>query len=768
MLVKIVAMGHSQTIWKNVFHHLRMLVPNVPFSAGIFASAEEMEYLAGEYFTLHWRREAPDFLLSDASPPAQWPQRLAFLERVQRLDTEVPAVLALALTTIEHGLKQLVQGGVPTRLHLSQRVNLSLSDASLIVRAFPADFPRVRVTDHVSALRLHRRKGAAVELRPLDLDNGSLVGFAQVEAVLQDGAALPPAEWLKRVLKAERVKLPAAMVAGLIREARGVYLFPGVPVDRVRAVTLGAVTFSHLIDLGLMSEASPHFHLIGQAVRKAAQRQRRIWNGLTERLRQAEAKRDFPVICAGPVPLLNATMAALLERQGFRRCVALEALGEGAVREPTLLLRLAPGDGAEAPVQVEPPRVLDVHGEVAPQLARLEGLLGWEAVPYAPPAADAAALTPQAFEEQRGRLVTRLAKVRRGLGLARNRGLLLRQERDVQSRALAKLEELLEARDALQVWSGALPRSATQVLVFSHDQEEAGAVLQAAPGIGKKRWFDLSPFTSAETVQNLTLEPVRHYLDGGVMVVTAASREKLLALRERIAKAQAEGQAALADADAALAAYQEEHGKASGLAAELARRWVWHALAAWLSGHLAEVLAALAEVRRRHERSWFHPARVHRTVVIASNAENRQALAEACEQVYPALNASQSTVVPYDFEPDEPPADRAPAAPQPRRRRTEALFADYLQVLDNALSAVHADLLLIEQRREYGPRILEHLRAAVPQFRDLPAVLVFPDYWAPAPTEALPWERTRVVLLRRLGALAAPECADHLRHLYAD
>jgi hypothetical protein len=46
--------------------------------------------------------------------------------------------------------------------------------------------------------------------------------------------------------------------------------------------------------------------------------------------------------------------------------------------------------------------------------------------------------------------------------------------------------------------------------------------------------------------------------------------------------------------------------------------------------------------------------------------------------------------------------------------------------------------------------------------KDIPAVLILPEYWAPPPDRPLPWPNTRVAILRRMGGLTAQECEQAL------
>jgi len=88
-------------------------------------------------------------------------------------------------------------------------------------------------------------------------------------------------------------------------------------------------------------------------------------------------------------------------------------------------------------------------------------------------------------------------------------------------------------------------------------------------------------------------------------------------------------------------------------------------------------------------------------------------------------------------------------------------------VVSNDLTGMRTDLVLIEHRPEIASRILEHVRRAAPRLENVPAVLILSELWAPPADKPLPWPRTRVALLPRMGTLSAKDCAEHLSALYS-
>ena len=794
MLVKILAMGLSPPIWKNVFHHLRVALPKHPFSAGIFSTPEEIAYLLRDFSPERLRRESVDYIMCEVPPGAEWSHRLPFLRRLAAKDSLPSVELVLTLSTLEHGIKQLIQSRGPVSLLVDRKMGFMLSDPEFIIRKFPANFPRVRVDQHITAMRLKSKRNGLREIRPEALPHGSLVGFSEIDAIIVDEEALSPQDWLRRVLKAEQARLPRSGSPGLIREPKGLFLCPGLPLDRITGAVIDGAVFSHMVDLGHLTENSKPFDALRNAIRKTGNRHKRRWREVTRKIRIAESKADMPLVCGGGLPLVRETLAALLAGRGFRRCIALEIPTEGMFREPVLVMRVGPWGEGEMGAQVEDPIVVSLEEEFESLMLPIDALLDWRELSHQQVAAPEIPLTAKTFAERKDALESRGNKASDGIALAKNRSLLLRQERSILISAQEKIAELLEAREAVQVWSGRLPSSVNQVVVFSHDPEEAGAVLQALPGIAKKRWFDLSSYTEPDALQALSLEPLRDYLDGGVMVITSASRERLKTLSDRLSGEIEEAARSLEDCDKAREFYLGEQNKIAEAKEQLARQWVNDALDDWLERNMDVLLDQVEVLRHRHERRWFSRAMVNRVVMIPSSEENREALMKACLAIYPGFNVDHSAVVvipppllhgasetgpsPAGTAGDAGTIREGPTSPEIHPEREGSMETGGPEANDTPLKTwlrevivflkdTKADLILIEHEREAAFPMLERLRSELTLLAETPAILILPDYWAPGENQPLNWPRTRIICLPRLGALTAEDCASQLERIYS-
>ena len=781
MLVKIIAMGLEPKIWETFFATMRNGVSESSFSAMAFTSRQEMTFLATEFFPTLWNREKPDFLLCGTKDNGQSLIHTDFLHALPSQGSD-KAEKVLVLDSLEKGIRNLLTNFGQLEVRLENGSAFTFSDSACLVRSFPADFPKVPVHDLAGIVRLKKTKGQ--EIRLLDLPFGTLLGFDEIEVLLHGADLRRPKDWLKAVAKQHGLKRIPPTV-GLIREKNGVFLFPGVPFHRIQGLRVDGIEFSHVVETKRLTADADQFVSFLGAVNDVAEVQEAAFHDHNLRLRRAELLTEIPIICGGSNIPLRETMAALLNRRGHQRCFSLNSLEDGLLKEPALLLKLDAWREYKPTVQVHEPLLMDLAKEVVDGLRPLEGLLAGRKLVFQPPPPSLPEISPESFSQRKKRLADRAKKAAKAMKEEGRRHALLKQEVQVQETAYSKLTELLEAEEAVQVWDGTLPDNIHQALLFSHDKEEAGAVLQALSKVAKKRWFDLSDYTSADRIQSLSLDEVNHYREQGVILITSSSQNRLAALRNEIEEVLPHAKKSLEQCEREKAKQQEQLDSVDQGIIQLAQEWMWHTLDGWLSSHEEQLFHALDSLRDRHERLWLNRSHIHRALVLQSVQENMEPLLDTCVELFPAFNRNLSVVVPYefDFQDELPEKEIAKIQDQARteklsakalqgrmetalRKRNESLFADFLQVVSGELVGVRVDLIVIEHHPEIATRILTHLRKTLANLTKTPALLVLSDNWAPPQGKPLPWEHTRAALYRRLGPISAQDCAEHLRPLF--
>ncbi|MDH4224158.1 MAG: hypothetical protein OEW12_00755 [Deltaproteobacteria bacterium] len=777
MLVKIIAMGLSHERWKKLFGQLRAEAPGQPFSAGIFSTPEEITFLQGEVFRNDWRKDPPDLLLAGCESHGDLTGFLDFLGQAVQGDVAGRIAFCLVLPNLADGLKGLISGVPPAELVVDGRSRFSLKDPGLLISHFPKNYPRIRLNGHLTALRLARSGGVGPGENPYaevaieELKLGHLLNLEEVAAVVDRDRVLRPSEWLKEVVKANRLKLPPGVPVGLYREAKGLFFFPGVPVDQVTGAVAGGVEFTRLFGLDGFEAGGAYRKPLLDGLEKAAHHHRQVWQTTMERVREAENKTDLPVLSSGGIATFSRVMTLLLQEWGFQRCAVIPPGEHPVLEEPALVLELSPAPPAPSGrrPQLEQPLVLPLQHELMPALRvlgeeTLWGDLPWEWVAQAP---QDDTLTPKKVGVIRKKVQEAVARSRRGVEEQKKKLVLLDQEEKTFSRARENLGELLLRGGRVRVWDGRPPAGLSQALVLSYDQEEASLVLAALAGVAKKRWYDLSPYTAAEPLQNLKREPLTHYREGGgVVFVTPAAHQRLTDLYDSISSGLAHTRQEMDGCRETTRAHLQGRDQSETLLRRVAVQWMRKVLAEWVEQNMERLAEALELLRQRHEKQWFNRTALSRVVIVGSTEENRNSLLAACRELLPGFRPEKSLVVPYDFEGRE---GYSPAEPDDDagRRQRQVMLDDYLRVVVTEVGMMEGvDLILVEQSPEVAGLLMERLRGELPSLNEVPAIVVLPHTWAPKEDEGLPWPRTRVVPIRRMGRLTASECTQVLGGLW--
>lgn len=793
MLVKLSALGYSPPVWKNLVHHMGLNIPTQPLALQIVdASLVDQAPRPGPR-TIPWSADLPDFLLVELSSGTRLARRISFLRDLKAQLGDRCPILVLVLQTLERGLGQLIQATGDLTLSLNNRAAFPLKSPDLLIADFPVGFPRLRVDDFEQQLRVRAAGETQEWLDPMELARGTLLSFSELAMMTWAGEEMRPEEWKKHLRRQSKNKGVAA-AKGLIREKDGLFLFPGIPVGRVRKVELGSAEFQHVLDLGQLSGASHHFAGLTQAIAKQGAWLRDAWARAGQEQQRAEQRCDGPVTCAGPVPLLNETLRHLLRDKGYRLTEVQNAPPAEGWETAGIIVQTAPWPKKTAPPgntgdtessEGTPPVAINLTKELAPGLAPLAALTQLEQIPFDPEVLGKPLPSTSRFEDQRERLLSRSRKAEDGRIFTTSRARLLSQEIAVQGAAVGTLQKILTATDTALVWEGGLPAQVAQVLIFSHDREEAGTVLQALPGIHKKRWVDLSLMTTAERLQAFSLEPLQSYERDGMALMTGASRERTRTLLTEMEFSLNEAARTLQDNNKRQAYFIKQCEELRGRQWDLARRWVVKILRDWLAGREQSLLEGMLAAGRRPEHNAFSPENVRRIAIVSPSTDNRNALLRACLRVYPNL-ASEGCVVPaFDYAPmDEtalnPVREEVSVASKPSPAAGESepvesemeqpdldpgLFTDYARVIVAELEAHTPDLLVIEHSRRQGAALLDQLRSTLAQYRTLPVVMIQPSPWIADGEAALCRPHCRVLFARRDQSLEVESCVSLLHSL---
>ncbi|MDH4121946.1 MAG: hypothetical protein OEV94_10175 [Deltaproteobacteria bacterium] len=741
MRVKLIALGDHRQAWEERLDMLEEMLPSVSFCSYIFGGKEGLTELMEAYFAPPFSTEPPDLILAALDEGEERDRQLAFLSKVREANPQTAPDLVLALFGVTAGLRQLVETAGPVQFMLENQSRFNISDPELLLEHYPEEYPHPRVNGYLRALKVPL-PGAAPgtvawgEVGLMDLPMGTLISLHRVGEVMAMDGPQDPRRWLKNVLKKEQITTPWKAPAALYREPKGLFLYPGIPANRVQGVVVKGVGFSGLLDTRRLGNREAPAQLAG-ALEVIADRRRQEWQAAETRLRTAENRAELPVWCHGRLPTLERLMVRVLQRWGFARAGMILPGENPSVEEPGLVLELTAVKQRVTLAQgLERLPAVSLAPELRGKLGFLARDRSWHDLPWE--VIDRVGWEERVeaarVEEWRKRMAADIRAARKQAAGEHRRQILLGQEESVLERARENLGDFLLRGGRVRLWEGAAPPAISKALVLTHDREEAEIMLADMPHVSKKRWLDLSPFRSPESLQASQRETLNHYLDGGAVFITPGALRRVTHIHDTLSRQLVEARESLDTSRAEHQTQTATEARAKETSQRLALQYAGVVLNDWVAAREPALTARLAALRRRQEQDWFTPALVTSCAIVGNSDDSRQGLTAAAQRLFPGMKPARLRVLPYQFDPPD----------NPRQRRE--MLEDYLRVVENELNfQPDWSMILLEDEPATAFPLLERIRAAKPPLSRAPVVLLLTRPWLPEEHAPLPWRRVRVI-----------------------
>ncbi len=800
MLVKILALGLEPQAWESLFACLRERLPQLPMAAAMYCNALEIAGLRERLQGYH--EESCDVLLCGLMLDSSLREQLELVEDICQQQPKNP--MALVLPGGGHQLRKLAASNLSLQVEIPDRPPLSLYSPSLLIDNLPPHFPLVRVDAAIQRLIFHGGGPFSRRMQPHQLPDNSLVALDMLESIHDEqDTPCSPRRWLKKILRQAGVQ-PAAKPVGLLKDAKGLFLFPGVPVGEIRCLELNGLRFDYWLDTAPNSQL-PGFEQLAEQLSSCGRTQARSWENVFQSIRQMEYKTDVPIWLQGGSPLLRESLLHLLQQQGHQDVQLRPQSSSFLLREPSLLLHLdCTPPAAEA--HIEPPQILLLGNELQQLMQPLHPLADWRTLRFQAPSEDnpqiptntdenakilPAPNPPTMLDRQLQNFQHRRDKLHDAVNMTHKRILMLQQTCDIHSEALAQLQLLLGENSPLTNWNEASSPQAQKILLLSHDPEEAAQCMHSLAHIPQRRWLDLHPIQDAETLLRFPLHQLHaaacssqppvsaqdispsvvnvdsesavesdtktspetsSELAVSMVLISARARSRLLQLQEAIQQELQQSQNTLLTLQERADFYRLERSKQAAEAPALVSSWTLATIQQWLTQH-QPWRQALECVCRQTERIWLAPANIHHIGISASSNQNRNAVLAACQQIFPLLRKQHHSAPPFSYKPEE-------QSLPPNQHPNADAFQQYIQMLSAQFSAQHVHLLLIEHPYTVALAILSALRQ-LPHFQSTPAILLIPDLQIPSASNTLPY--TRICWAPRIGSLTSDDVASAIR-----
>ena len=258
--MQIVGIGFASSNWdslvkqlqKQVSHQLngKLFVDSVS-NVETEITTKEFDYASEELKKLKadWVLFSPDAFVNPEVC-------LKLLEKLKN-NSKKNVSYVLVLDDMSHDLSGLLK--FQPVLELVNKMQFRLSAPEMLLNHHIGSFPRIRLDNDFQTMDYTNHLGIMVRQSASEVPLNTLVPLNSIQNFKTNNGNLAPEIWLQKLLRKQvKIALPNR-VLGILREAKGCYLFPGVPFNSIQRLNFENIKVEHLIRLDECTLKNPPF-----------------------------------------------------------------------------------------------------------------------------------------------------------------------------------------------------------------------------------------------------------------------------------------------------------------------------------------------------------------------------------------------------------------------------------------------------------------------------------------------------------------------------
>lgn len=449
---------------------------------------------------------------------------LFFLSQLQMRISEEQTQYGLILENIEKDLHPFLT--YQPKVTLVNHMQFIVSDPSLLLEQSIQRFPRIRLRPESIRLEYQNLNNTLVNQSLEEIPMNQLIPLNQIQTIFTEKNAQSMEAWLPHFLKQQGKPEVVSQVKGILKEAQGVYLFPGIPIDRIETMSLGDIHLHFILSYEQLSQRSVAFKRMIQDLTHHRQPQKNQ--------KTSKESTPQPVRCLGNIQIINQLVEMLFSKMGIAPVRFIQHLPPGthSLEDSLVWLQL----NAFEDVVLEG-RFLNLQEKVQQILQPLTFFVEVEQLKILPKFPKET-LSRIEMEAQRDALMKQEKQRAGEYQLAQNKHLLFSQEEEVLGAATHIAQHLMRSLANSLSWDEAMamknPLQAEQVLFFCEEQEQAYELNQQMAHVSKKLWISPHDYQNADQLRHLNIEMIRQYSQNGIIVTTPDSMKHWESLNNQI------------------------------------------------------------------------------------------------------------------------------------------------------------------------------------------------------------------------------------------
>ena len=518
--MQLVGIGFASSNWDSLVKQLQKQLPHQLngklFVDSVSATAAEISSKEFEYASAELKKLNADWILF--SPGAFETPEVCFklLEELKNNSAKIVNYV-LVLDDLSHDLSALLK--LQPVLELVNKMQFRLSAPEMLLTHHIRSFPRIRLDNDFQTIDYTNHFGILVRQSASDVPLNTLIPLNNIQKFETENGDLAPEIWLQKFLgKQGKPALPERAV-GILREAKGCYLFPGIPFNSIQRLNFENIKVEHLIRLDECTLKNPPFKRFIEQMKGEHKR----WQKEHQQNKNIKAA----VHGSGKYLIVNALLEKLFSEIGWTN-VKLQTNTDSTLlpqKDTVYWLKLD-----ESPEIKSKLCLIDWSADLQQILAALEDFVELNDLQIAENSA-VLPIQKAEFVKMREYLLTEEKALESTIHQAESSQMLYEQERDVLQNINAFSKILIAALSKSTTWEDAAENAAeakmSKALLLCEEENIAAELNLKLSKVQRKLWINPFKFQQPEDLTQFNTKMILSYLKPKNLIVTAAARAHL-------------------------------------------------------------------------------------------------------------------------------------------------------------------------------------------------------------------------------------------------
>ena len=526
--MQIVGIGFASSNWdslvkqlqKQVSHQLngKLFVDSVS-NVETEITTKEFDYASEELKKLKadWVLFSPDAFVNPEVC-------LKLLEKLKN-NSKKNVSYVLVLEDMSHDLSGLLK--FQPVLELVNKMQFRLSASEMLLTHHIGRFPRIRLDNDFQTMDYINHLGNLVSQSASDVPLNTLVPLNSIQNFKTNNGNLAPEIWLQKLLRKQvKIALPNR-VLGILREAKGCYIFPGVPFNSIQRLNFENIKVEHLIRLDECNLKNPPFKRFIEDMNG----DHKTW---IKGIQQKKKIKSAAVYGSGKYMIVNALIEKLFSEIG-RTNVKLHTKitsAHVAQKDSVYWLQLD-----ESPEIKNKSFLIDWSTDLNHILEPLKNFVDLNDLQIENNSAPQP-LQKTEFEKMCKYILAEEKSLENTIQHAENSQMLYKQERDVLQKINVFSKMLIKALAESTSWEAATENAAelkkTRALLMCEEENIAAELNLKLSKVQRKLWINPFKFQQPEDLIQFNTKMLLTYLKPKTIIVTPDGRTHLEKLCQQV------------------------------------------------------------------------------------------------------------------------------------------------------------------------------------------------------------------------------------------